>query len=450
MRSVMQKIACLVGLSVLLVLMQNCGGGTNTSGDGTNQGARIHTQKIDTFDATQVHPEAKGYQLADYDPKSKKVIFYPWGDIVTNPHGVLLAYHTDKDFFSPQSYDAVDLTVLVDPDAQGFGTGFIDSMATWSYFVPFRKRYQDFKQVPNDLAVRFNLSKEIKDATAYEVFRLSAMTNPPPQLGWITGAFANEYAFYLPYGTPIATDPWHLLHGILLRYDSRMEFDNPDAWSWFDLKQVDTNAVGFQSIAAKGNALFLVPYYPGKDVLVRYDLTMPLNSIGSYQKVKLTDLHPEARGYTGAIIAGEFLILVPWRNINLANQADPNQSASVAAAYDTRKSLNDPTAWSFIDLKDIDSRAKGYQFGWYDRNGFVHFVPSHDFSVKAPPPFVVWNSKKSFTDPKAWLVFSETSGVSSTGAAYDGNFTAWLAPYGKAGDAIHPGNSGLITRVKFE
>lgn len=113
------------------------------------------------FDATKVHPEAKGFQLADYDKTGRRVIFYPWGGIIARPLGTVLAYHTDRDFFSKESYEAVDLTKLVSPDAQGFGTELIDDASSWAYFVPFRKGKGLLdRQVENDLAIRFNLKRD--------------------------------------------------------------------------------------------------------------------------------------------------------------------------------------------------------------------------------------------------------------------------------------------------
>ncbi|MFZ5468573.1 MAG: hypothetical protein ACOZIN_03965 [Myxococcota bacterium] len=398
----------------------------------------------DFFDATTVHPEAKGFQVADYDRTGRRVIFYPWGGIVTNPTSVVLAYHTDKDFLSASSYDAVDVSVLVSPDAQGFGTGFVDAAARWSYFVPFRKRLgTTVFQTANDLAVRFDLTKALSDVSAYETFRLSSLPVPPPSLGWITGTEANGHAYYLPYGTPLSGAPWHARHGILLRYETSKAFTDPAAWQWYDLTQIHAGAVGFQSIAAKPPWLYLIPYIDGQNganVLVRYNLDQPFTESASYESVVLTSLHPGAIGYTGAIVAGDNLVLVPWRDMGETVQSE--QSVSLAAVFDTRAALTDASAWSFFDLTTLHPDAKGYQFGWLDKLGFVHFVPTHNFALLGPPPFVVWDGARPFTSPSSWATYPN-SGVAQTGAAYDGNF-AWLAPYGRAG------SSGQITRVRYD
>ncbi len=418
----------------------------------------IHS--LDFFDATTVNSQAGGFQLADYDRTGRRVIFYPWGGITWDPRGTVLAYHTDRNFFSKDSYEAVDLAELLqNPEAKGFGTGFVDAMARWSYFVPYRTG-TGVSQKANDLAIRFNLQKELKDKDAYEMFRIGSLTPPPPAMGWITGASIDKHAYYVPYGTPIPKDPWNdPIHGVLLRYDTEKKFNDTSAWEWVDLTQVHAKAVGFQSVAVQEPWLYLIPYHPGKNVLVRYDTKKPFASSASYQSVELTALNPRAIGYTGAIVAGDYLVLVPWRKdvtgVNLSEQ-----SPSLAAAYNTKKPLSDPSSWSFFDLADLHPDAKGYQFGWFDNKGFVHFVPTHNFATQAPPPFVVWDSSKSFTEKTSWADYPSQGVPASTGAAYDSESGyAWLAPYGSAygsgnGDGeilVGPNSAGrskLITSVK--
>jgi hypothetical protein len=433
-RSCLQPAAALVAIGCVALNM-------TVSGASQERETCVDGQSLDFFDATRVHPQARGFQLANYDRGSRRVIFYPWGGIVTRPHGTVLAYHTDRDFSSPESYETVDLTALLSPDAQGFGTGFLDDASTWAYFVPFRTD-RGRGQEANDLAIRFDLTKRLSDRGAYQTFRLGSLPLRPPHLGWITGVHASGFAYFVPYGTPIPREPWHVPHGILLRYDTGKSFTDASAWQWQDLTQLHPRATGFQSVAFMSPWLYLVPYYPGNNLLVRYDVTKPFNDPASYETVELTRLNRNAIGYTGAIVAGDYLVLVPWRKrvdtVNLRRQ-----SASVAAAFDTRKPLAEPASWSFLDLTRLHPEAKGYQFGWFDKNRFVHFVPTHNFATRRPPPFVVWDSAKPFHHPGSWTVHRSTGVAASTGAAYDGEH-AWLAPFGSG---VGTGKNGRITRI---
>jgi len=380
-------------------------------------------------------PAAAGFQNADYDPGSGRVFFYPWGGLVSRPSATLLAYHVDRNFSSADSYDVVNLTTTLGPDAQGFATGLLDTVHNSMYLVPFRKDIGSGIQ-PNDLAVRYDLSKDLHDRHSYETFHLSSMPNPPPQLGWITGVFISGHVYYMPFGTPRQGEPLSHLHGYLLRYDSSRGFTDAGSWSWFDLRSnIDPNAFGFQSAGVKVPWLYIVPYM--ENVLVRFNVNGSFTEHTSYEKVDLTMLNPKAVGYTGTVIAGDFLVLVPWRNLRATGE---EQGVSVVAKFDTRRELTDKGAWEFLDLRDVHPDAAGYQFGWTDRRGFVHLSPSTDFAHLTAPPFVVWDSSQPFTLPASWNSYPSTGMPISAGCAYDGTH-GYIAPYG------FNGRSGKVTRV---
>jgi hypothetical protein len=421
------------------------------TGGGCDPG-RFPDQTLDFFDAadevTGVHPDARGFQLAVYDPRGRRAIFIPWGGFDDEPLCVLLGYHTDEPFLDASSYEAIDLcfrddplaTPFLDRSAQGFAGGFIDDDGNWLYFVPFRRDLGDGVE-PNGLAVRFDMTKDLSDRSAYETFDVTTIPSPPDGawIGWVAGAYAGGFAFYMPMVEPHDGSAGYLPHGQLLRYDAARAFDDPSAWELYDLHtHVHRKAWGFQSNAVKMPWLYLVPYAAGNTVLVRYDVTRPFQEASSYETVDLALLNDEAKGYTGAVVVGDSVVLVPWR---WKDAPDPReQSMYTAAVYDTREPLTDAAAWSFFDLRTVDAGARGYQFGWLDADELVHFVPAFNSESLTPPPFVVWDSRMPFADACSWEAYPSDGVPPSTGAAYDGTW-AYLAPYGMDGD------SGLITRV---
>ncbi|MBI2931781.1 MAG: hypothetical protein HYY16_09025 [Planctomycetes bacterium] len=409
-------------------------GGCGGSSEGDGSPSRVFpTQVVDFFDATTVHPQARLFQLADYETRRKRVLFYPWGTR-NEPGSVLLAYDTQSDFFTPNSYKAADLRVLLDEDAaQGFGGGFLDASHDWMYLVPFRKKV-GASIVPNGLAVRFDLNADVLDPAAYQKFDVTMLPAPPAWVGWVTGVYAGGAAYFVP-----CTEVNNLTHGVFLRYAANGAFSDPAAWAHYDLAvNVHPMAKGFQSNAFKAPWLYLIPYGVGYTVMVRYNVERPFNNPSSYEVLDLAMLNPEAVGYTGAIVAGDTLVLAPWRDLS---RPLFEQSVSLAVAFDTRKPLADPTAWSFFDLAAIHPEAKGYQLGWLDGGGFVHFVPTANFSTRLPPPFVVWDSTKPFDQAGSWTSYTNEDAPPCTGAAYDGRY-AWMAPYGSESSP-----SGLIPRV---
>jgi len=369
---------------------------------------------------------ARGLRQRDY------CLFKPFGAL-----GVVLAYHTDQDFSSPTSYQAVDLTSLIGPSAEGFGCGCTDDVDDYVYFVPFRKDIVPGTIEKNGLAIRFDTSKDISDITAYDTFDLE--TTAVPRIGWATCVYLNDYVYYMP----VAEADTYTEHGTLLRYNTNEAFDNPMAWEYAGLElMVDANAKGFQSTAAKDPYVYLIPFDTGSGLIVRYDTNLDYHQGSSYEKFDLTTLHPDAKGFTGGMLIRNTLVLVPWRD--LSRLSPLNQIMSVAAAFDTTKDLDDASAWTFFDLTQVDAGAKGYQGGWADKNGFVSFVPQQrGFGIV--PPFVVWNSSKPFDDPDSWKTYDSSEVIPSTGAAYDSaTNTAWLAPFGIGGDG------GKITKVQLD
>ena len=178
-------------------------------------------------------------------------------------------------------------------------------------------------------------------------------------------------------------------------------------------------------------------------------VTKDFESASSYATLDLTTLalpsaiQPRLKGFTGGIVVGQSLVMVPW---GLRNDM---QTESVSLMYDTTKDLTDATAWQTIDLTTVDPKAGGYQFGWVDKNQYVWFVPTHNYdttTAPAIPPFVVWNSTLPFASASSWKSYPNTTPDWLTGAAYDpATDTAWLAPYGTP---VGGPESALIVQVQ--
>lgn len=381
---------------------------------------------IETFDPTAVHPDARRFQLADYDRKRNQVIFYPEGEfpfpLVRHPTalGTLLTYDVGREFKDLRSYHAYDLTQLVDPSAGGFCGGFLDENDDYAYLVPLYKVTP--KQgplsrpvAPNGLAVRVDLNRDLNTPAAYQKFDFGTLGLP--QTGYCDGIGVHGYEFFVP-----VKEIHSKLNGFLLRYDSSKDFRSRSAWSWFDLTTINADATGFQSVAYAPPYIYLVPFF--KSVLVRYNTTLPLQAASSYEVFDLRNVTSQPVGLTGALVVGNDLVLIPWD--------DPKhlRAVTIALLYNTRKSLTAAESWTSIDLKKVDPRAGGYQFGWLDKNGFVWFVPDN-FLFFGVPPLITWNSRLPFDQPSSWKTYPSAGIPPSTGAAYDPKTnTAWLAPYG--------------------
>lgn len=393
---------------------------------------------IESFDATLVNPMCKGYQgvtVAAYGGVTK-IIYTPYGSN-QQPHGWLLAYDPNAQggFKNKASYATTDLRQTVDGSAQGFLGGFVGD-PPWYYLPPYMKN-TGAGTTDNGLFVRWKFTESIKTGT-YQKFDIQGMANPPGAVGWATGAYdGSRYVYFVPVSRFSTKKP----HGWIVRYDTLGDFTHPSAWATFDLQaSFGQKATGFQSNALIGDWLYLVPYGMGYSLLLRLNITKDFSQPGSYQKVDLANFNQEARGYTGAVVNGDYLYLVPWRDLT---KPLVKQSQSVIARYDTAGQF-DPipstnTSWQFFDLAGVNALAKGYQGG--ATNGpFMYFTPTANFAIDAPPPFLRWDCSKPLT--AGWKSLASTGAPPMTLMEAYGGY-AYMSPYGIEGD------SGLIHRIKM-
>lgn len=398
---------------------------------------------------TTLTANAFSYQMADYDQARHQVLFYPYGS-VTKPYGnsgVLLAYNVSSatTFTMASSWTTADVSQLVGPNAVNFGGGFLDTSDTHAY-LPAGPGYEavgDAAVSKQSLAMQWDLAKAYanpNDPTAYATMDLRTLPGIP-NVGGFSGIFANGYA----YLCPTIDSETGLFHGVLIRYDASGSFSDTSSWQWFNMNTIasppDPDLGGMQSMAYVAPYVYLLPFANGTDKnvvqaskLVRYDTTKDFGSASSYETLDLTTLpvpsgiQPKLKGFTGGIVVGTRLVLVPW---GLRNDM---QTESISLLYDTTKDLTDPTAWEYLDLTTVNMKAGGYQFGWLDKHGYVWFVPTHNYDATSTPdvpPYVAWNTALPFASATSWTSYPNTVPNWLTGAAYDPSTdTAWLASYG--------------------
>jgi hypothetical protein len=430
--------------------------------NGTLSAAQFPSVTSSYLDARTINPQSFSYQMADYDTVRNQVIFYPYGS-VTAPianSGVVLFYNVGSNAFTnPASWSTVDLSVVATPNAVNFGGGFLDDLDSFAFLPPGSKGYTGTPAqtalAHTAVSVRIDLAKERanpNDPSAYEWIDLRTLPGIQ-NVGGFSGVYAAGYAYFAP--TIDCSNGNY--HGTLIRYNSAQPFSNKSAWQYFNLNNIvspaDPELGGMQSMAYIAPYVYLIPFQYGASgnvkqasKIVRYDTTKNFQSASSYEFFDLSTLPVPAAlkaqmgGFTGGIVVGQSLLLVPWGS--RGNQ----QTNHVAVIYDTTRALNDPTAWQYIDLYTINAAAGGYQFGWVDKNGFVSLVPTHNYNLPLPsiPPFITWNSNLPFTSVSSWETHPNTTGAWSTGVAYDpGTNTAWFAPYGAPSGNYVP----LITQL---
>ncbi len=447
------------------------------------QNAAIAPNGLTYENTNNLSPNAFSYQMADYDQGHNQVLFYPYGSVTSTPlanSGELLVYKPQPGGFTNASnWEEIDLTSVLAPYAWNFGGGFTDGSGpatsipntnpTYAYLPPGPRNAiaGTTRAQQGSITVQVNLANLASDpqnrkGQTYKYIDLSKVPSITA-VGGFGGVWANGAAYYCPTGNNITFNA----NTVLTRYNSAMgAFDDPSAWESFDMSTIpvlqgagaaDPGLGGMQSAAYIYPNLYLIPFFNGSEAnsatvtpaskLVVYNTTGSMTSGSAYQTFDMSTLSSmnaslfagnissRFRGYTGGVVAngGKNLILVPWgdRNLQVSN--------SVAVEYNTTMAINNPAAWTYFDLETLNPKAAGYQFGWLDKDGYVWFVPTHDFQSPAPPsipPFVIYNTALPFNEAASWTTYANNgypngTGVWLTGAAYDANTnTAWMSAYG--------------------
>jgi hypothetical protein len=120
-------------------------------------------------------------------------------------------------------------------------------------------------------------------------------------------AYDGRYVYFVPHS-----------RGVAVRFDTRAaKFNAQSAWSAYDIGRVAVEAgasLAFYGAAFDGRFVYYVPSAAGFGTVVRYDTLATFGADCAWSSVDLTQVNPDAAGYTGAVFDGEFLYLVPHAN----------------------------------------------------------------------------------------------------------------------------------------
>ncbi len=187
------------------------------------------------------------------------------------------------------------------------------------------------------MAVQVNLAKEYANPNDPSAYSYIDLRNLPgiPDVGSFSGIFADGYAYFCPTLDTLNGEE----HGVLVRYNSSQPFSSASSWQWYNLNDIasppDPDLGGMQSMAYVAPYVYLIPFSNGSlapggqtteaSKIVRYDTTKNFESASSYQTFDLATLpfpasiQTQLKGFTGGIVVGNSLVLVPWRG-HLADQ----------------------------------------------------------------------------------------------------------------------------------
>jgi hypothetical protein len=401
------------------------------------------------FDLTTVHPAASFFQGMIFD--GRWLYWVPFGD--TNSGNIspwLAAYDTTLSFTTSSSYQVVSLTVATgSPSAQGFLGAALDAQG-FLYLVPQAGAYPQ----TSGLVVRYDTSKLLSDTTAYSTFDVTQLSSGGVSAcsGYASACFDGRWVYLCPtrwgtYGGTL-TD-----HGSAVRYDTTKAFADTHSWDYFNLATLPpvNRITGLQTIICDGRFIYYVPF--GDIWMARYQIGSPFTSTASWSTLNLTTIVPISEaGLTGATQVGRYIFFTPWLRQPTLDVPSAVWDSVIcrldAAAAD---GFTSGAAWATFDLLTLSTSvsAQGYQ-GSVSDGLFVYLVPSCTGQgyPKSIPAFLRYDTRRDLNDPSAWVEISgtpnpSTSAIFSTGGASDGVY-GYNCPYSAFGSG-----SGQVYRWRL-
>ena len=214
--------------------------------------------------------------------------------------------------------------------------------------------------------------------------------------------------------------------GEVARYESNGRFTDSNSWSFFDVQSVYPQCAGFTGGVFDGNYIYLIPYCNGQfhGSIVRFDTRMDFYDLNAWITQDTMEFNSKSRGFVSGVFDGRFIYLSPYQN-------GEDEYSGTVARYDTRLDFSSKEGWEFFDMTAINSLAKGFHGAIYANNS-IFFVPYVQEHRQFHGNLVRYNNLKPFSHADSWQTYnlekinSNAKGFVSGIALGD---TIYLAPY---------------------
>jgi hypothetical protein len=281
----------------------------NTEKSFTNTGAPADPS-YEVFDLDSVIVGGDILRFTGSFIKGDYIYFVPSTYNPAEGRNLLIRYNTSLPFDDPGSYEYVEINLAAAPNAKGFDGGLV--LGNYAYLIPY---YNQNIVKRNGNLVRIDLSDdstaEFQNPANYTSFNLASLDPLGETIGYRQATTDGRYIYLAPY--------WNnkVKHGKFLRYDTSLDFNDPNSYEWFDLQAefVDPELITFGDIVYDGSRyIILVPFfgYNFNSKLVIYDTQAPFRDTNSYQIVDLESFSPYGKDFYGGVINGDYIYLIPY------------------------------------------------------------------------------------------------------------------------------------------
>lgn len=199
----------------------------------------------------------------------KHVYFVPYG-YSGGRRGRAVRYDLSKNYVQPESWEMFDLADL-NPAAIGFQGGGFDGRYVY---------YAGFDDGTGSTMARYDTTKAFTSGSSWSIFDVGTVdgglsasqadASPVVRGGYVGMGFDGRFMYFAPSVYSAAH------HGWLARFDStKSSFDDPSAWSFYDLSKIDPKARGMCGAVFDARYLYLVPCFTS--LIVRFDTLEPIS-----------------------------------------------------------------------------------------------------------------------------------------------------------------------------
>jgi hypothetical protein len=281
----------------------------------------------------------------------------------------------------------------------------------------FDGHYVYFAPAQSGVVARYEVGKDFKDPDAWKVEDVLADFSAEGLLaeGFVGAVFDGRFVYFVPYMV------LGQLNGLIVRFDTRLGFNDKGSWEAVDLGPQSTGRVGFAGGVFDGQYVYLVPLRAGHSNVTRFDTNSQAFDAG-WTAVDLTAAtDDQALGFAGGVFDGQYIYLVSSGNDSVHHYV---------ARYDPKGDFYGG-GWRTFDPQGLNPNAYDFFGGAFDGK-YLYLSPN-----SAPSPNFVLQYDTTGAFNASWSTPFDTTLIDSDakafgGAAFDGRYVYFVPSGGGA------------------
>ncbi len=331
---------------------------------------------------------------------------------------------------------------------ESFDAGKINGLDTKGYFgVVYDGRYIYY--VPcrmrdfHGIVLRYDTKGNFQEKSSWKSYD-AGVTDGLESKGYAGGVFDGRYVYFVPMAIQ------NTRHAVVLRYDTQSDFTSPASWNSYDAKKVaGDQAMGFTGAVFHERYIYFVPfgYTPyAHSYIIRYDMQGDFKNENSWSfyNAHTTD-GLDTKGFYGGISDGRYIYFVPFN--------DGKQFHGRVLRYDTKQDFKSSFSWTAHDAGKTEGFTTiGYKGAIFDGK-YIYFVPFRD-NENHHTRVLRYDTTQNFKQSSSWSTFDASSIDNLDTRGYVGaisdNQYIYFIPYSGENNIFHARFLRFNTKQNFK